>query len=178
MEHIEMKTSTVLGGTAGALAAVVGLAAAIFMPVIGLVAGAIAVHGAVAATMGTAATLALTAAGAVGGLVVGRLAAPIVAFAALGVGAAVGGVVKLASAAVEGFASLFTRKNKQAAAPEAEKTPAPRALADNGKSGFAQKFAGLSLTSTFDDAQQSSNDNKKAPAAKPALEKKGTGFRL
>jgi hypothetical protein len=117
-----MKASTKVAAGAGALAAGIGIACAFLCPLAGLAAGAYFTYGAVAATMGTAATVALTAAGAVGGMLVGRIAAPIVAIASIGLGAAVGLGVKAIGSGIEKI--------------RGEKTGAP-----------AQKFMSLETTS-------------------------------
>lgn len=112
-----MKLSSKLAAGAGSVAAVVGIGAAILLPIGGLVAGAIYTYGAVAGTMAMPAAVALSAAGAVGGLILGRIAAPIVAIGALGVGAGVGLITKAIGSGVgmvfNGFKSIFDRDSRK-----------------------------------------------------------------
>lgn len=149
-----MKASSKVAAGAGALAAGIGIVCAFLCPLAGLAAGAYVTYGAVAATMGTAATVALTAAGAVGGLLLGRIAAPIVAIASIGIGAAVGLGVKLIGAGIEKLRS------------DEKPRPAP-----------AQKFIEIETSSNFNflstlkaafgKAQEPANENvKPAPQLK------------
>lgn len=114
-----MKISTIAGTGVGALATGIGFAVAILCPIGGLAAGAYFTYGALAATtMGTAATVALTAAGGVGGLLLGRIAAPIVALGALAVGGLLGGMVKLGGSLLEKVFSKGPEKHQAVAAPD------------------------------------------------------------
>ncbi|MBI1215753.1 MAG: hypothetical protein GC185_08040 [Alphaproteobacteria bacterium] len=173
-----MKTSTIVGGAAGTLTTLVGLGAAIFMPVIGLVAGAVAVHGAIVGTMGTAATVALTAAGGVGGLFIGQVAAPIAAWGAVGLGGVVGGVVKLLGSAVEKVTNFFKSDDPKPAPQKPAAQPAPRAAASVSAPQKQEKQGGFSLKALFglakDGGKKPANENKPA-APKDAAPAKKTG---
>lgn len=149
-----MKASSKVAAGAGALAAGIGIVCAFLCPLAGLAAGAYLTYGAVAATMGTAATVALTAAGAVGGLLVGRIAAPIVAIASIGLGAAVGLGVKMIGAGLEKLRS--DDKPKQA--------PVQKFMAIEPASNFSIL---ATLKSAFGKAQEPANENvKPAPQLK------------
>ena len=150
-----MKASSKVAAGAGALAAGIGIVCAFLCPLAGLAAGAYFTYGAAAATMGTAATIALTAAGAVGGLLLGRIAAPIVAIASIGLGAAVGLGVKLIGAGLEKLRS--DDKKPQPA-------PAQKFMAIEPASNFNLLST---LKAAFGKAQEPSNDNvKPAPQLK------------
>ena len=185
-----MKLSTILGGAAGSLTTLVGLAAAVVTPLAGLVLGGMAVYGGVAATMGLAATVALTAAGAVGGLILGRIAAPLVAIGALAAGGLVGGGVKLIGIAAERFADLFKSKDNAPVAPKSSAKPvakaaAPRTTAKKPASGKAKRSVAASRPGNFSlkaffrlaqDAQKpAANENATKPAA-PEKKKTGPGI--
>ena len=145
----------------GGLTVGLGLAAAILCPIGGLIAGAYFTYGAVAATMGTGATVALTAAGGVGGLVLGRIAAPIVAVGSLAVGTMVGGVTKA-------FGSLFDKKSTTGARPS---SPARRL--DRELSG-RKLDTSFDLSAAFKQPRTGGNDNT---ATKPQA-KRRKGFDL
>ena len=149
-----MKASSKVAAGAGALAAGIGIACAFLCPLAGLAAGAYFTYGAVAATMGTAATVALTAAGAVGGLLLGRIAAPIVAIASIGLGAAVGLGVKMVGVGLE----------KLRSSDKPQQAPAQKFMAIEPASNFNVLST---LKAAFGKAQEPSNDNAKpAPQLK------------
>ena len=156
-----MKRSDKLALGATGLTAALGVGAALFFPLAGLVAGAYFTYGAVAATMGTGATVALTAAGAVGGLVLGKIARPIAMVGSVAVAGLVGGVTKMIS-------RLFDRPSKQPRRTSA--TAAPRTLSASAqKSGFT---ANVHLTTKFKTGKTPvANQDKPAP-------KTDKGFRL
>jgi|GEM_PF-1803066 len=112
-----MKRSDKLAIGATGFTAAVGIGAALFFPLGGLIAGAYFTYGAVAATMGTGATVALTAAGAVGGLVLGKIARPIAMIGSVAVAGMVGGLTKI----VTGLLDRSPRGNGRVA-PEAQQT--------------------------------------------------------
>lgn len=144
-----MKASTKAAAGAGALAAGIGIVCAFLCPLAGLAAGAYLTYAAVAATMGTAATIALTGAGAVGGLLIGRIAAPIVAIASIGLGAAVGLGVKAIGAGIE----------KIRGSDKPQQTPQQKFMAVEP----ATSFNPISLVrAAFGKAQEPANDNAKA----------------
>lgn len=145
----------------GGLTVGLGLAAAVLCPLGGLIAGAYFTYGAVAATMGTGATVALTAAGGVGGLVLGRIAAPVVAFGSIAVGTMVGGVTKA-------FSSLFDKKSGTGARPSS-----PARKLDRELSG-RKLDTSFDLSAAFKQPRVEGNDNK---AEKPAQKRTNT-FRL
>jgi hypothetical protein len=155
-----MKFSTAAATGAGALTAFVGIGCAFLCPLAGLGLGAYLTFGAAAgAGFATGATVALTAAGAVGGLVIGRIAAPIVAVASLGIGLGVAATVKL-------FGSLFDRlgtRGKSEPAPE-------RALSIETQTSFksqmklAASFAGLKKSAANGNA--SAQKKQRAPGFK------------
>lgn len=113
-----MRTSTIAATGVGALAAGVGIATAVLCPIGGLVAGAYFTWGAVAGMMGTGAAVALTAAGGLGGLLLGRIAAPIVALGALAVGGLLGGMVKLGGALLEKVFNKGSERQQAVATPD------------------------------------------------------------
>lgn len=155
-----MKASSKVAAGAGALAAGIGIVCAFLCPLAGLAAGAYLTYGAVAATMGTVATVALTAAGAVGGLLLGRIAAPIVAIASIGLGAAVGLGVKAIGAGIE----------KLRGSDKPQQAPVQKFMAIEPASNFNVLST---LKAAFGKAQEPANENKKpAPQLKmlpPAL---------
>lgn len=143
----------------GGLTVGLGLATAVLCPLGGLIAGAYFTYGAVATTMGMGATVALTAAGGVGGLVLGRIAAPIVAFGSIAVGTMVGGITKAVS-------SLFDKKSGHGQRPSA-----PTRRFDRELSG---RKLDTDLSAAFKKQRAVGNDNK---AQKPAQKRTNT-FRL
>lgn len=151
-----MKMSSKLAAGAGGLAAGIGLVAAVLCPVAGLVAGAYFTYGAVAATMATPAVVALTAAGAVGGLVVGRIAAPIVALGSLAVGGLVGLVAK-------GVTSIFDRESRRTGASFTDRQMM-RALDEPsrfyGKASIAASFNTAGLEPAHENKQAPKPENK------------------
>jgi hypothetical protein len=158
-----MKTSTKAAAGAGMITAAVGIGCAFLCPVAGLALGAYFTYGAAAAAaMSTPAIVALTAAGAVGGLIVGRIAAPIVALASVGVGFGIAGAVKLFGAAIE--------KLKGANQPEGA---ARHAYKVETQSSFK---AQLKLAASFAGAKSRAPANENAAPA-PQL-KRVPGFRL
>lgn len=139
----------------GGLTVGLGLVAAVLCPIGGLIAGAYFTYGAVAATMGTGATIALTAAGGVGGLVLGKIAAPIVAFGSIAVGTMVGGLTKTVS-------RLFDKKSGAGAHPS---SPARRL--DRELSG-RKLDTSFDLSAAFKKPRAVGNDNNaQKPEAKP-----------
>ncbi|MEZ0259858.1 MAG: hypothetical protein ACAH80_02550 [Alphaproteobacteria bacterium] len=149
-----MKASSKVAAGAGALAAGIGIVCAFLCPLAGLAAGAYLTYGAVAATMGTAATVALTAAGAVGGLLLGRITAPVVAIASIGLGAAVGLGVKMIGVGLE----------KLRGSDKPQQAPAQKFMAIEPASNFNVLST---LKAAFGKAQEPSNDNvKPAPQLK------------
>lgn len=145
----------------GGLTVVLGVAAAILCPLGGLIAGAYFTYGAVAATMGTGATIALTAAGGVGGLVLGKIALPIVGLGSIVAGTIVGSVTKAVS-------SLFDKKSTGGQRPSA-----PTRRFDKELSG-RKLDTSLDLSATFKAPRVKGNDNK---AEKPPQKRTNT-FRL
>ena len=155
-----MKLSTVAGAGVGALAVGAGLVATILTPVAGLVLGGYFTYGAVAATMGTGAIVALTAAGAVGGLVLGKIAAPIVMLGSLGVAGLIGGVVKGAGALLEG---IFGKKGDKANRPSA---PARGSFGRDDKPSALADAGSLKVKFDLGRSTEPRNDNVPAPAPK------------
>lgn len=143
----------------GGLTVGVGLVSAFLCPVAGLAMGAYFTYGAVAATMGTGATVALTAAGGLGGLMLGKIAAPIVGWGSVGLGMMVGGATKM-------IAGLFDKSHK-AAAPQRTRSFAPETRAQRH---FETR---VKLTGSFNRGRTASNENKQQPAPK-----KRNGFDL
>lgn len=155
-----MKMSSVAGAGVGALAAGLGLVAAILTPVVGLALGGYFTYGAVAATMGTGATVALTAAGAVGGLVVGKIAAPIVMIGSLGVAGLIGGAVKGVGALIEG---IFGKKGNKA---ERASAPARGSFGRDDKPSAIADLGSLKVKFGQERSTEPRNDNVPAPAPK------------
>lgn len=162
-----MKLSSKLAAGAGTVAVAVGIGAAILLPIGGLVAGAVVTYGAVASTMAMPAAVALSAAGAVGGLILGRIAAPIVAIGALGVGAGVGLITKAIGSGVGmvvgGFKSIFDRDSRKDA-PAVDKQHMRTFERESRFDGS------LAIKSSFMMAgTEPANENRKAPKPAPKL---------
>jgi hypothetical protein len=139
----------------GGLTMAAGIVSAVFCPLAGLGIGAYLTYGAVAGTMGTGATVALTAAGGVGGLFLGRLAAPLVAWGSIGLGVLVG-------AASKGIGSLFDKNSRNTAGPR------PGGLAPEGVKARGWRFS-VKITDTFNKNRTPANGNRQqAPAVKKA----------
>lgn len=154
-----MKASDKAALGLGGLTIGVGLVSAFLCPVVGLGLGAYFTYGAVAATMGTGATVALTAAGGVGGLVLGKIAAPIVGWGSVGLGVVMGGAIKA-------VAGLFD-KSEKAAPSQRTRSFAPETRAQRH---FTTK---VQLTGSFNRGRTASNENKQK-----SVPKKGNGFNL
>ena len=156
-----MKRSDKLALGVTGLTAAVGVGAALFFPLAGLIAGAYFTYGAVAATMGTGATVALTAAGAIGGMVLGKIARPIAMVGSVAVAGIIGGMTKMVS-------KLFDRPSRQP--HRTSKASGPRAFsAATEKSSFT---ANVRLTTKFKTGKTPvANQDKPAPKA-------NKGFRL
>ena len=156
-----MKRSDKLALGATGLTAALGVGAALFFPLGGLIAGAYFTYGAVAATMGTGATVALTAAGAVGGLVLGKIARPIAMLGSVAVAGLVGGATKM----ISGLFDRPTKQHQRASGPRQSSVPG----ASVQKSGFS---ANERLTTKFKAGKTAvANQDKPAPKA-------DKGFRL
>ena len=154
-----MKASDKAALGLGGLTIGVGLVSAVLCPVIGLGLGAYFTYGAVAATMGTGATVALTAAGGLGGLMLGKIAAPIVGWGSVGLGMMVGGATKM-------VAGLFD-KSQKANASQRTRSFAPETRAQR------RLDASVKLTGSFNTGWKVVNENKQKPAAQ-----KRNGFNL
>lgn len=160
-----MKLSSKLAAGAGGLATAIGIGAAFLCPIGGLVAGAYFTYGAVASTMALPAAVALSAAGAVGGLVLGKIAAPIVAIGSLAVGAGVGFATKIVGSGVgmvvNAFKSIFdrdSRKDKPAVDKQHMRTFEQESRFDGS----------LAIKPSFMKAgTEPANENKKAPKPVP-----------
>lgn len=147
-----MKASDKAALGLGGLTIGIGLVSAVLCPVVGLGLGAYFTYGAVAATMGTGATVALTAAGGVGGLMLGKIAAPIVGWGSVGLGMMVGGATKM-------ITGLFEKSRKEDA-PQHSRGFAPEARAP-------RRFdAGVKLSGSFKRGRSAVNENKQKPAPK------------
>jgi len=147
-----MKRSDKMALGMSGLTIAVGIASAVFCPIIGLGVGAYMTYGAVAGTMGTGATVALTAAGGLGGLFLGKIAAPIVGWGSIGLGMMVGGATKMVSRLFDKGSTTVPPQRTQGFTREA---PVPRRLDTHVK-----------LTGAFSAGRRAVNESRQTSAPK------------